>query len=64
MPDFTGLEVIDELEKAGKLKDQKIIILTASNIQGDQITNLLKKGVHSFQKKPLSAEALIQVMCN
>ena len=53
MPDFSGFDVIDELEKTGKLKDQKIIILTASNNPGEQITNLLKKGVYSFQKKAL-----------
>ena len=62
LPNFTGIDIINELEKVGKVKDQKIIILTASNPSNEQINDLLKKGVHSFQTKPLSVNTLVEVM--
>jgi len=43
MPYFTGIDVINALEKENLLKNQKIIIFTASSISNEQIQELLKK---------------------
>jgi len=62
MPEFTGYDVINELEKNGKLKEQNIIVLTASSITTLQSDDLLKRGVKSCLKKPVTAEILLKVI--
>ena len=62
MPDFTGYDIIDELEKENILKDQKIIVLTATLFDEDSINELKKRGVHSVQNKPMEISTLIEVM--
>jgi len=62
MPEFTGFDVIDDLEKSGKLKGQKIIFFTASSVKDSQIEEYIKKGVHSCLKKPIQLETLLKVI--
>ncbi len=63
MPDFGGNDVINALEKENLLKDQRIIIFTASSITNVQIQELLKKnGVESFLKKPVQLSELIKTL--
>jgi len=59
MPDFGGLDVISALEKENLLKDQRIIIFTASSISNDEIDELVKKdGVDSCLRKPVQLSEL------
>jgi len=61
MPEFSGIDVIESLKKSNKLKDQKIIIFTASSATDIQIGELLKnEGVSSCIRKPVRIEALIK----
>ncbi len=62
MPDFTGYDIIDELEKENKIKDQKIIVLTATLADEESIRKLKKSGIHSIQRKPMDLSTLIEVM--
>lgn len=62
MPEFTGYDVISELEKNGKLKELNVIVLTASSITTSQSDDLLKRGVKSCLKKPVTAEMLLKVV--
>jgi len=62
MPDFTGFDVIDELAKENKIKDQKIIVLTALTLDNDTIRKLKKNGVHSIQNKPMDASTLVEMI--
>ncbi len=65
MPEFGGLDVIKSLEKEDLLKNNKIIILTASSISNVDIENITKKdGVTTFLKKPVQLSELLQVMSN
>jgi len=60
MPDFGGKDVIDALEKENLLKDQRIIIFTASSISNEEIDELIKKdGVDSCLRKPVQLTELI-----
>ncbi|MGI0046680.1 MAG: response regulator transcription factor [Nitrosotalea sp.] len=59
MPEFSGFDIINELEKDGKIKNQNIIVLTASSITTDKINLLLKQGVKSYLKKPVTPEELL-----
>ena len=62
MPDFTGYDIINELEKKNILKDQKIIVLTATSLDEDSIHKLKKRGIYSVQNKPMHVSTLIEVM--
>ena len=63
MPDFSGMDVIDALEKDGKLKDKKIVLFTASSIENELLDQLLRKeGIKACVKKPVKLAELIQVI--
>ncbi|MDE1829965.1 MAG: response regulator transcription factor [Thaumarchaeota archaeon] len=62
MPEFSGYDIIDELGKSGKIKDQNIIVLTASSIASDKINLLLKQGIKSCLKKPVTPEVLLDIL--
>jgi DNA-binding response OmpR family regulator len=65
MPDFGGLDIINELEKSNKLKDNKIIIFTASAISDDEVSELLNKdGIISLLKKPVQLNELLTAISN
>jgi two-component system OmpR family response regulator len=60
MPNFSGLDVIDNLLEKGKIKDSTIVLFTASSITDDEVNNLIKKGVHSCIRKPVRIETLLE----
>ncbi len=60
MPEFSGFDVLDALKKEGLVDKQKIIILTASSIQDKEINELVKEGVHSYLRKPLDIDTLVE----
>jgi len=60
MPDFGGMDVIAALEKDNLLKDQRIIIFTASSVSNDEIDELIKKdGIELCLRKPVQLTELI-----
>ena len=59
MPKFSGNDVLDELNKIGKMKNQNIVTLTASTLSGDIESILKNKGVHSCLKKPIDPDVLL-----
>ncbi len=60
MPDFSGLDFIDALEQDGVLRDNRIVLFTASSITEDEVTQLIKRGVHSCIRKPMQIERLFE----
>jgi len=58
MPEFSGYDVIDVLEKEKELEKNKIIIFTASTISQNELDNLVKRGVHSYLLKPSDLDEL------
>lgn len=60
MPGFSGLDIINALEKEDLLKNQKVVIFTASSISNDEIQKLLEKdGVDSCLRKPVELKDLL-----
>lgn len=60
MPEFSGLDVIEGLKKSNKLKDQKIILFTASSATDKEIDVLLQNdGIKSCIRKPVDINVLI-----
>ena len=65
MPDFGGMDIINELEKSNKLKDNKIIIFTASSISDEEGLDLLKKdGIIKLFRKPVQLNELLESITN
>lgn len=62
MPDFSGYDVIDSLEKEGRLKDENIFLFTASNIEKSEEENLLKRGILGCAKKPIRVDELLKLI--
>lgn len=62
MPDFSGYDVIDSLEKEGKIKDENIFIFTASNIEKLEEENLLKRGIVGCVRKPIRIDELLKLL--
>ncbi len=59
MPDFSGIDVIDALEKEGILNKQKIVVFTASPPSDEDVKSLLERGCHSVIRKPLDVDVLL-----
>jgi len=60
MPEFSGLDVIESLKKSNRLKDQKIILFTASSATDKEIDILLQNdGIKSCIRKPVDIKVLI-----
>ena len=63
MPDFSGMDVVEALEKAGQLKDKKIVIFTVSSISDETVMELLKKeGIKKYLKKPVKLTEIVQAI--
>ena len=60
MPEFSGIDIIDSLDREKILEEQKIIIFSAVSFTSSQVTSLLKrKGVHDCLRKPLQLDKLL-----
>ncbi len=62
MPEFSGYDIINELEKTGRISEQNIIVLTASAISTEQINSLQVQGVKSCLKKPVTPDVLLKII--
>jgi len=60
MPEFSGLDIIKTLEREKILKDQKIVIFSATTFTTTQTNDLLKKdGIHGCLRKPIHLNELL-----
>ena len=62
MPEFTGIDVVNALNESGKIKENKIIILSASITTDNDLSELKEKGVHSVLQKPVEIDALLSIL--
>lgn len=59
MPNFSGLDFLDALSEDIK-KQNKIIILTASNISDKDEKDIIMKGAKTILRKPIQLDVLMQ----
>jgi len=59
MPEFDGFSVIKDLEENNMLKDQKVIVFTASTITEEELDVLVDRGVSSYILKPIDIDLLL-----
>ena len=62
IPKLSGHQIIGSLEKNGKLRDQKIIVLTATSIDKSEKENLVKRGIHKCLEKPIQLNVLLEAI--
>lgn len=59
MPEVSGIDIVHDLAKDGKIKEKKIVVLTASAAGDEELKDLVGLGIHSFLKKPVDIDAII-----
>lgn len=59
MPEFNGYAIIKALESKDMLKNNKIIVFTASTITQDELNQLVNRGVTSYILKPIDIDLLL-----
>jgi len=62
MPEFSGIDVVNALHESGRIKEQKIVILTASAGSIEDLEHLKEKGVKEILKKPLQLDSLVATL--
>ncbi len=59
MPDFSGLDVLDAIQKDGIINKPIIVLFTASPPSEEARKSFFEKGVHSFLAKPVEPDVLL-----
>jgi len=59
MPEFSGMDIIKELAKDGKIKEKKIVVMTASAVNDEELKNLVDRGIHSVLRKPVDIDVIL-----
>ena len=59
MPDMTGLDIISAIKDTPLIRTTKIILMTASDLPSEDLTNLMKVGVVAWVRKPIRIEILL-----
>jgi len=59
MPDMSGIEIVDALNESGRIKDQNILIFSASLVDEEKINDLKDHGVKDFIKKPIDLNLML-----
>jgi len=65
MPELSGFDIIENLEKNNMLKNNNIILFTASSLPDYVIEKLLKKdGIKTCLKKPISLKKITEAIAS
>jgi len=62
MPEFSGVDIVEELHKNGKIAKLNIVALTASSVSADREEHLKKMGVKAILKKPIDPDELLDYL--
>ncbi|HEY7109605.1 MAG TPA: response regulator [Nitrososphaeraceae archaeon] len=57
MPNFSGIDIIDHLDKENVIGSKNIVIFTASSVK-DELLEELKKSIKGILKKPIDFDEL------
>ena len=59
MPEFSGIDIINNLVEDGICKEKKIVVMTASAVNDEELKKLVDLGVHSILRKPVDIDTLL-----
>ena len=63
MPEFSGEDVLKELNKENIVNKQKIIIFSASSNNDSEMDTLVSKyGAHAYVRKPVDVDQLLDML--
>ena len=62
LPEFSGYDIIDALEKDDKLKENMIIVFTALALKNEEIDELKKRGIYACINKPIKLDLLLKTI--
>lgn len=60
LPEFSGVDLLDAIEKDGLLGNLKIIIITASSVVEKDFERFMKRGVAACLRKPVDLDEFLQ----
>ncbi len=59
---FSGMDIIKSLKSDNLLEKKKIVVLTASSLNEDDINSLVRDGIRAVIKKPIALDELTTVI--
>ena len=62
MQGFSGMDVVKSLNKTGRIKEQNVVILTASSASDEELNEMKELGVKECLKKPIELDSLIGIL--
>ncbi len=60
MPEFSGIDIVRYLDSNDKLRDNRILFLTAASIPDSELQKWINKGVKACLKKPVEFEDIFE----
>lgn len=60
MPEFSGIDVLQDLKENNLISKNNIVILTASAVPDEEIQGFRNIGVKQFLKKPIRSQELFE----
>ncbi len=60
MPEFSGMDIVEELYRTGKIQKLNVVALTASSVSTEKEEHLKKRGVKAVLKKPIDPDTLLE----
>jgi len=64
MPKFSGFDIIESLVQTGKIKEQRILVFSADDVNEDEIKKLMAKGVYGSMHKTTDVETMEKTIRN
>jgi len=62
MPEVSGIQIVDALNKSGKIKEHNIAVLTASVVTEAEFNHLRESGVKEILQKPVQHKLLLEFL--
>jgi len=60
MPEFSGMDIVEELYRIGKIQKLNVVAFTASSVSPEREEHLKKRGVKAVLKKPIDPDVLLE----
>lgn len=60
MPEFSGMDLVEELNRIGKIHKLNVVALTASSVSSEKDEYLKKMGVKAVLRKPIDPDVLLE----
>ena len=62
MPEFSGYDILDYLERIRRVREQKILVLSASPYTNEDGEEMKRRGVYACLRKPVSGDVLLSAL--